>query len=63
VPASVHEALVDGAGPYQPYLELVQAVESAAVFDVREIAERLMMSVGEVNAALLRALASARQID
>ena len=63
VPATVQQALVDGAGPYQPYLELVQAVESAAMFDVREIAERLMMSVGEVNAALLRALATARQLD
>lgn len=63
VPASVQQALGDGDGPYQPYLELVQAVESASMFDVREIAERLMMSVGEVNAALLRALAAARQID
>jgi EAL and modified HD-GYP domain-containing signal transduction protein len=63
VPASVHQVLVDSEGPYQPYLDLVQAVESSSMFDVREIAERLMMSVGEVNAALLRALASARQLD
>jgi EAL and modified HD-GYP domain-containing signal transduction protein len=63
VPSSVQQALADGEGPYQPYFELVQAVESAAMFDVRESAERLMMSVGEVNAALLRALATARQLD
>lgn len=62
VPSAVSQALVDGEGPYQPYLELVQSVESASMFDLREIAERLMMSVGEVNAALLRALANARTL-
>ena len=63
VPASVTQTLAGGDGPYRPYLELVQAVENASVFDLRETAERLMMSVGEVNTALLRALATARQLD
>jgi EAL and modified HD-GYP domain-containing signal transduction protein len=62
VPASVTQTLGGGDGPYRPYLELVQAVENASVFDLREIAERLMMSTGEVNASLLRALALAREL-
>jgi EAL and modified HD-GYP domain-containing signal transduction protein len=63
VPASVQQALAEDAGPYQPYLELVRAVEGASLFDIRDNAERLMMSVGECNLALLRALAAARQIE
>lgn len=59
----VRTALVDGAGPYQPYLELVRAIESASIYDLRGAADVLMMSVPEVNRAVLRALAAARQLD
>ncbi|MDT7836184.1 EAL and HDOD domain-containing protein [Aquabacterium sp. OR-4] len=65
VPTSdnVRAALVQGSGPHHPYLELVRAVESASVYDIRSAAEGLMISVGTVNRAVLRALAAARQLD
>jgi len=63
VPDSVRQALVDGVGPYQPFLELVRAVENESLFDVRESAERLLLGLGEINRALLRALAQAAQIQ
>ena len=63
VPQRVVQALVDGSGPYQPYLELVKSVESASLYDFRNAAETLMMSVAEINRAALRALTSAAQLD
>ncbi|MDP1690421.1 MAG: HDOD domain-containing protein [Burkholderiaceae bacterium] len=63
VPDSVRQALVDGAGPYQPFLEVVRAVENESLFDVRDSAERLLLGVGEINRAVLRALAQAMQIQ
>jgi EAL and modified HD-GYP domain-containing signal transduction protein len=62
VPAGVSRTLGHGDGPYQPYLELVQAVENASAYDLREAAERLLLVPAEVNAALLRALAVAREL-
>jgi EAL and modified HD-GYP domain-containing signal transduction protein len=59
----VRLALVGEGGPYLPYLELVRAVESESVFDIRECAERLLLAPGEVNRALLASLRSARQVD
>ncbi|WP_088286115.1 EAL and HDOD domain-containing protein [Ideonella sp. A 288] len=63
VPEAVRSALADGAGPHHPYLELVRAVESASVYDIRGAAEVLMLGVAEVNRAVMRALAAARQLD
>jgi EAL and modified HD-GYP domain-containing signal transduction protein len=63
VPDRVQQALTGGGGPYQPYLALVQAIESDAVFDIRERSEQLMLSAAEVNRALLAALTAARQLD
>ena len=63
VPDSVRQVLVDGAGPYQPFLEVVRAVENESLFDVRDSAERLLLGVGEINRAVLRALARAAQIQ
>ncbi len=63
VPDAVREALVDGAGPYKLFLELVRAVENESLFDVRESAERLLLGVGEINHAVLRALAQAAEIQ
>ncbi len=63
VPDSVRQALVDGQGPYQPFLEIVRAVENESLFDVRDCAERVLMGVGEINRAVLRALAKAVQIQ
>ena len=60
---AVRAALIDGSGPHQPYLALVQAVESAALFDIRAATEALMMTPAAVNKAVLRALVAARQLD
>src|SRR4051812_2324919 len=63
VPQRVYEALVDNAGPYQPYVELVRAIENESLFDFREAAEKLMMSVSEINRAELRALMAASELE
>jgi EAL and modified HD-GYP domain-containing signal transduction protein len=63
VPEAVRQALVDGVGPYQPYMDIVRAVENESLFDVRDSAERLLLGVGEINRAVLRALAQAAQIQ
>jgi EAL and modified HD-GYP domain-containing signal transduction protein len=63
VPEGVRQALVDGVGPYQPNMEVVHAVENESLFDIRDSAERLLLGVGEINRAVLRALAQAVQIQ
>jgi c-di-GMP phosphodiesterase len=63
VPQRVYQALVENTGPYQPYFELVKAVEAESLFDFRAAADNLMMSVSENNRAELRALTSAAQLD
>ena len=63
VPQRVYEALVDNTGPYQPYVELVRAIENESLFEFRETAEKLMMSVSEINRAELRALMAASELE
>lgn len=63
VPERVRLALAGEGGPYQPYLELVRAIESESVFDIRDCSERLLLGAAEVNRALLASLRSARQLD
>ena len=63
VPKDVFDALVHGTGPHRAYLEVVLAVEQESLFDIRAAADRQILSVAEVNRALLRALVAARQID
>jgi EAL and modified HD-GYP domain-containing signal transduction protein len=63
VPEPVQQALRGEGGPYLPYLQLVQAIEQASVYDIREGAERMLLSTTEVNRAVLAALKAARQID
>jgi len=63
VPERVRQALVDGTGPFLPYLQLVQAIESESVFDYRDGTEALMIGAGEVNACVLRALHKAAQLE
>jgi EAL and modified HD-GYP domain-containing signal transduction protein len=63
MPERVRQALVESSGPYQPYLELVRAIESESVFDYRHAAEQLMLGAEEINHALLRALAKAAQLE
>jgi EAL and modified HD-GYP domain-containing signal transduction protein len=59
----VAQALIDGSGPYRPYVELVQAVEGQSLFDIRASAEGLFLGMGEINRAQLRALAAAAQLE
>jgi EAL and modified HD-GYP domain-containing signal transduction protein len=59
----VRLALLGEGGPYHPYLELVRAVESEDVFDIRECAEKLLLAPGDVSSAVLASLRSARQVD
>lgn len=56
---SIEQALVDGSGPYQPYLELVRAIESESRSDFLDSSERLMIGVTEINRAVLKSLGSA----
>ena len=61
--AAVRAALLDAQGPHQPYLALVQAIESSAVHDIRAVAESLLMTLCAVNRAVLWTLVAARQLD
>jgi c-di-GMP phosphodiesterase len=63
VPEGVRQALADNTGPYQPYIELVQAVEGETLFEFRDAADKLMMSVSEINRAQLRALMAAAELE
>jgi EAL and modified HD-GYP domain-containing signal transduction protein len=44
-------------------MAVVRAIENESLYDFREAADQLMMSVAEINRAELRALASAREIE
>jgi EAL and modified HD-GYP domain-containing signal transduction protein len=63
VPERVAQALRGEGGPYQPYLELVRAIEQESVYDLREKADALMLGPTTVNRAVLVALRAARQLD
>ena len=63
VPDRVQQALRGEGGPYLAYLDLVRAIENESVFDIRECTERLFLGPLDINAALLRALSAARQLD
>ena len=62
VPERVAQALVQGEGPYQPYLELAIAVEMESPIDIREHTESMLLSPSEVNRAALKAMGTARQL-
>jgi EAL and modified HD-GYP domain-containing signal transduction protein len=59
----VKQALIDGAGPCMPYLTLALALEQGVRSDILEAAHGCLLVLGEVNAALLRALAAARSLE
>jgi EAL and modified HD-GYP domain-containing signal transduction protein len=63
MPERVRQALVEGSGPYQPYLELVHAIEQASVHDYRSAAEQLMLEPADINPCVMRALAKAAQLE
>ncbi len=57
VPERVVRALAGRSGPYHGWLELVRALESESPSDVRNASEALLLSMSDVNQALLRMLA------
>ena len=63
VPERVYQALVDSTGPFQPYMAMVKAAEGESVYEYREAAEHLLMSVAEINRAQLRALMGAGALE
>ncbi|MBV8501803.1 MAG: HDOD domain-containing protein [Paucibacter sp.] len=63
VPERVRQALVDASGPYQPYLDLVRAIEGESVFDFRDATDALMLGAQEVNSGVLRALSKAAHLE
>ena len=63
VPERVYQALAEGTGPYQPYFELVRAIEAESLFDTREAADKLMVGMAEINKAVLHALGAANQLE
>jgi EAL and modified HD-GYP domain-containing signal transduction protein len=63
VPERVYQALAEGTGPYQPYFDLVRAIEAESLFDVREAADKLMVGLAEINKAVLHALGAANQLE
>ncbi len=63
VPERVQQALRGDGGPYGAYLDLVQAIEQEALFDIREHSERLLLGPATVNRALLGALKAAGDIE
>lgn len=63
VPERVYQALAESTGPYQPYFELVRAIEAESLFDVREAADKLLVGMAEINNAVLHALGAANQLE
>jgi len=63
VPEAVRVALVEGTGPYHAQLELVRAIEAESIYDIRAAADAVLLGLPEVNRAVLRALAGAKQLD
>ena len=58
----VHQTLVEETGPYHPYLEMVRAIEAAALYDFRQAAAKLLLSVEDINRAQIRALTAAARV-
>ncbi|RZI84930.1 MAG: HDOD domain-containing protein [Rubrivivax sp.] len=63
VPERVYQVLADGTGPYAPYVNLVKAMEGQTLDEIRESADALMMTFGDINGALLRAMNAGSQLD
>ena len=62
VQESVAQALAHDSGPCAPFLAIARAVETESVYDIRETAEALMLSVGDVNRALAKSLVHAHSL-
>ncbi len=63
VPERVYQVLAEHSGPYEPYFQLVQAMEGTSQYDIKDAAEALMLSFDDINPALIRAMNAAGQLD
>jgi EAL and modified HD-GYP domain-containing signal transduction protein len=63
VPERVYQALAENTGPYEPYFKLVQAVEGNSLYDIKDASEALMISMNDINAAIITAMINASQLD
>lgn len=63
VPERVYQALVDHTGPFEPYFNLVTAVEGNIMYDIKEAADSMLLTFDDINGAILRALKSASQLE
>ncbi len=63
MPSRVQVSLLGEGGPYTPHLRLMAALEQSSFVEVKEAAEKLLVSHAEVNRALLSALVSARELE
>lgn len=63
VPERVYQALADQSGPYEPYFELVQAIEAGIIYDIKEVADKLLLTFPDLNGAILKAMSNAAQLD
>jgi len=57
------DAIVDGSGPYAPYLALIEAIERSDPMAIRRHTEALAIPVFDCNLALLRALVDTEKMD
>ena len=62
VPDAVYAALAEERGPLAPLMNLVRSLEGGAGVDIREAADPAMLSMRDVNHALLQGLASGLQL-
>jgi EAL and modified HD-GYP domain-containing signal transduction protein len=62
VQESVANALAHESGPLAPFLTLARAIETESAYDIREAAETLLLTVGDVNRALAKALVHAHSL-
>ena len=63
VPARVQASVTGAAGPYAKHLDLLAAVEQASFAEITEVGESLMIAQGDVNRAVISALAAVRRLE
>jgi EAL and modified HD-GYP domain-containing signal transduction protein len=63
IPARVQASVTGAAGPYAKHLDLLAAVEQASFAEITEVGESLMIAQGDVNRAVISALAAVRRLE
>ncbi|MEZ5739455.1 MAG: HDOD domain-containing protein [Burkholderiaceae bacterium] len=61
IPTSVHEALVEGTGPFMPYLKVAQAMELPAGPGIQDALDNALISLRDCNQTLIKALIESGQ--